>query len=348
MRHTSPLLIAAALGTFAAFLLALQSFHERTVTGAVAAEDQPPPSWKSASAGNVSLPIPPDWKRRTDSATGEGTWYLGDADAPSASFSVVRDEHIDDALRQIASPLTEPAKVNGKAATRYLGAGPGEPRTRRLLIVVDDGGAGKPLGLLAIVPLPDWPRYEKIVQQMVAAVKLHAGPAPDESKVVPTPIALPNDPDAVVISLDYRGGFTLPRLTDAPVLVIRANRKVTLVDPFSRAQPIQDAVSERSLQDFLRFAIEEHNFHAIDSAALERAIGAARQKRKVGQIIDADTTIIRIRTAEREHVVRCQALGPYAAQFPDIKPLADVNAVHQRLARYADNLREWNRAQQKK
>lgn len=151
--------------------------------------------------------------------------------------------------------------------------------------------------------------------------------------------SLPGDPATIVISLDYRGGFTLPRRSDAPHLVVYADRRVVVSDPFGGKAPLRDTVSARSFPDFLRFAIEEHDFFAIDSEELATAIRAAADRRGGVKITDAPTTVIRIRTQEQDHEVRCYALEQYAEMFPDILPLADLHAIERRLARFMEGMR---------
>ena len=77
----------------------------------------------------------------------------------------------------------------------------------------------------------------------------------------------------------------------------------------------------------------------LDSAALEKAIDVERARGRVPMITDLPTTVLRLRTATREHEVRCYALDFYAEKLPALKPLQQLHALEHRLARYMVKLR---------
>lgn len=157
---------------------------------------------------------------------------------------------------------------------------------------------------------------------------------------VPTgPVALPKDPNAVVVQLDYVGGYTPPRKTDDPYLRIRADGRVTLIDPFGKQKPVEAKLTPENVLAFVKFAVEEKGFFAIDSATMEREIKAEAKRLKLPTVLDLPTTVITVRTAEGTHEVRCYAPDFYAEQLPKLKSVQDFQAVHQRLTAYMEKLR---------
>jgi hypothetical protein len=152
-------------------------------------------------------------------------------------------------------------------------------------------------------------------------------------------VSLPKDPNAVVVQLDYVGGHTLPRKTNDPFLRIRADGRVTLIDPFGQLKPVETKIASDNLLAFLKFALEEHNFFALETLSLERAIQDEARRRKLPTIVDLPTTVVKIQTADRTHEVRCYAPEFYAEQLPGLQPVQHFQAIHQRLARYMESLR---------
>jgi hypothetical protein len=85
-------------------------------------------------------------------------------------------------------------------------------------------------------------------------------------------IRLPTDPKTPVITFDWRGGLALqPRIKSEPVLTIRANGTITVVDPFSNVADISGALTAEELQDLLKFMVKDHDVFGIR----EQEIGAA-------------------------------------------------------------------------
>ncbi|MBA4186438.1 MAG: hypothetical protein C0467_00320 [Planctomycetaceae bacterium] len=156
---------------------------------------------------------------------------------------------------------------------------------------------------------------------------------------LPRVIALPKDPTAVVVRLDYVGGYTPPRKTNDPFLQIRADGRVTLIDPFGSRKPIDVKLDPEGVLAFVKFAVEEKGFFAIDSAAMERTIKDEAKRRKLPTVLDMPTTVVTIRTADGVHEARCYAPDFYAEQIPTLKSVQDFQAVHKRLADYMEKLR---------
>jgi hypothetical protein len=103
---------------------------------------------------------------------------------------------------------------------------------------------------------------------------------------------------------------------------------------------IEAKISAEELQDLLRFVIDEHHFFEFDSDTALREV--EEEQRKIGLtwgVFDGLTTVIRIRTAERDHTGTFYALDDYGTIFPTLKPVANFSAVEKRLSRLAWEIR---------
>ncbi|MCE9568082.1 MAG: carboxypeptidase-like regulatory domain-containing protein [Planctomycetes bacterium] len=152
-------------------------------------------------------------------------------------------------------------------------------------------------------------------------------------------LALPKDPNAVVIRLDYVGGYTPPRKTANPYLEILADGRVTLTDPFGSKPTVRAKLTPANVLDFVAFAVNENHFFEMNSTAIERAIQVEVKKKKLPTVTDLQTLVITVRSADGVHEVRCYAPQFYAEQLPDLKPLQQLQAIHHRLTKYMDALR---------
>ena len=145
-------------------------------------------------------------------------------------------------------------------------------------------------------------------------------------------IPLPQDKSAVVVTLDFRGGYGLPRQDSRPPLTIFADARVRVVDTAGKVSPLETKISADELQDLLRFAIDDHKFFEFDRAMAAHEV--SEESKKTGfsfSASDGIETVIRIRTAEREHEARFYSLSTHARAYPDAKRVADLAAVDERL-----------------
>jgi hypothetical protein len=148
----------------------------------------------------------------------------------------------------------------------------------------------------------------------------------------PKDIPLPKDPKAAVITLDYRGGFTPPRRSEDPYLVIRADGSVIVTDPFGQQKTVETRLAAKDLQALLRFAIVDNNFFGFDAAKVAAAVKAEQAKKGPGlAIADAATTIIRISADGKANEAKYYALGMAANQYPAVKELGQLRAIEQKL-----------------
>jgi uncharacterized protein (TIGR03067 family) len=163
------------------------------------------------------------------------------------------------------------------------------------------------------------------------------GDGSPQGKPAPKQVELPADPRAVVLLLDYRGGFTVKRLHDEPHLVVRAGGDFLVNDPY-RGDKVQGRLDTKELQAVMAFVIHDQRFLEIDPARLVEAAGLPKGARGPG-IIDAQDTVIRVRTAAREHEVVWQVLALEAGRYPKVTEFARLRAVEERLQRLMAELR---------
>ena len=147
-------------------------------------------------------------------------------------------------------------------------------------------------------------------------------------------ISLPADNSTTIVVLDFRGGYGPPRKNQDPVLTIQADGNATVVDPMGERPTRKYTLSSAEVQDLLRDIVYEQNSFRIDRAEVSRAM--EEEDRKTGtsmSIIDAATTVIRVKTADREQELRFNALGTWANRYPTIQPLQQLFNVEKRLER---------------
>lgn len=111
-------------------------------------------------------------------------------------------------------------------------------------------------------------------------------------------------------------------------------------DQHSDIGPIFEAkISAEELQDLFRFAIDEHHFFDLDSENAQRELDAEKAKNGLEMAVyDGVWTVIRIRTAERDHEAKFYALYDYVTTFPELKSLVHLSAVQERLSRMRNEI----------
>jgi hypothetical protein len=152
---------------------------------------------------------------------------------------------------------------------------------------------------------------------------------------------LPADSSVPVITLNYVGGLTvLPRQNIIPVLTVRGDGRVTIVDSLGRTKAIEGQIPLEEIQELLRFSIDEQDFPQFSTgdAQQEIAVQNARCGRSM-KVEDAGTTIIHIQTADMEHEGRYTALGVFAAAYPGVKSLGQLWAIERRLGNLMEEVK---------
>lgn len=138
-------------------------------------------------------------------------------------------------------------------------------------------------------------------------------------------IALPRDPKAVVILLEYEGGFRAP--TKVPPLEIRRDGSVRVAVADAT---VEGRLTEEELISLLRFAVTEHRFFEFDPKAVAEEI-----RREPGDpdliVEDAATTEITIEIDGKRATKSWHALGFAARRHPKVAALQHLRAIERRL-----------------
>lgn len=165
-----------------------------------------------------------------------------------------------------------------------------------------------------------WMVYQGSAQQQ------KAGPAPQA-------IELPKDGKTLVLVLDYQGGFRPARQDDGqpevPPLTIRADGTMVLAHTFGLGKHLEYRLSAEELQALLRLILVDNQFFEYDA----KKVAAALQGGGAPLVADDMTTVLRIKTAAKEHEVSQYALKATAEGNKNIKALAQLHAIEVRLQR---------------
>ncbi len=162
------------------------------------------------------------------------------------------------------------------------------------------------------------------------ALALLAAPARGQDAETPAPrYALPDDPAAVVLSLDWRGGYAPPRESERPQLEVRADGTLVVPDRSGGDAHLTDRLSPDELQELLRFALDERRLLAFDAERVAAQI--ARHDDVLVLVEDAATTVVAVDLPGHRGEARFDALDLFAREHPDVRALQDLHAVSRRL-----------------
>ncbi|VAX42368.1 hypothetical protein MNBD_PLANCTO02-602 [hydrothermal vent metagenome] len=140
------------------------------------------------------------------------------------------------------------------------------------------------------------------------------------------PIALPKNPKAVVVSLDYDGGFASPPPGHPPVILVRANGTVETSELFGKKKPKRFKISAKEVESLLQTIINENKFFEKDVASIQKKLKGNRH------IADARGTIIIVNTGGKKKI-HFPALSILAQQFKENKELQQLVAIEKLLLR---------------
>ncbi len=127
---------------------------------------------------------------------------------------------------------------------------------------------------------------------------------------------LPEAPGAIVILLDYKGGFTPPRENEDATFTIHADGKAVVGAPFGQSKKIEGKLTAEELQSLLAFILEENDFFDIATGPPIARPGLA--------IADAATTILRVQADGRDEGITYLGFG-------DDERLTKLRAITTRL-----------------
>jgi hypothetical protein len=139
---------------------------------------------------------------------------------------------------------------------------------------------------------------------------------------------LPDDPKAILISLDHQSGFTGPRTGQGPTMTISADGTVTIPANYQGQKAFQEKLTRQEVQELLRFVIDKNEFFNFDPQAVQKKKKLASGGLQMG-IMDAATTVIVVHADGKSKEVRQYALG--LGHGPAVKELQQLVAVKNRL-----------------
>jgi len=139
---------------------------------------------------------------------------------------------------------------------------------------------------------------------------------------------LPEDRSAVVLSLDYQGGFAPPRRAQGPYVEVLADGTLRVPDRTGAGRDGKELLTPEELQELLRFAIETHRIVEFDA---ERAREELSRAGDLPQIADAPDTVVALALPRHRVVARFNGLEFFATEAPQVTDLARLYAVSQKL-----------------
>lgn len=160
-----------------------------------------------------------------------------------------------------------------------------------------------------------------------------AGPVvkADETKLT---IVLPSDPQAVVLSMQVKGGRILNKTPD-PYLLVRADGRVVVTNRATGAKKESKLTSEQLL-DLLRFVVRDNDFFTLDQKTIAASVQAAEAGQPLrAQVSDAASTTISVRLSGKEHDAGYSAAHTYSTMIPKAKALGQYAAIERRLLEFA-------------
>jgi hypothetical protein len=144
--------------------------------------------------------------------------------------------------------------------------------------------------------------------------------------------ALPEEPGAVVLSLDVAGGYEPPRIGTDPRIAVFADGKIRVAARYEGEAEVEARLGEGDVAALVRFAVGEQDLFGIDGATVEASMRA-----EAGLGVDplppegAPDTVIAVRLRGREKTVQQTALDFAVARYPRIGELARIKAVAERI-----------------
>lgn len=166
---------------------------------------------------------------------------------------------------------------------------------------------------------------------------------PQKASPAPQAIELPKDPKTAVLVLDYKGGFRPARQDDGqpdvPPLTIRADGTMVLAHTFGLGKHLEYRLSADELQALLRFILVDNQFFDYDAKKVAAALDAGNVP-----LLDDMTTVLRVKTAAKEHEVSQYSLKATAESHKNIKALAQLTAIEARLQRLMHETRAGGKA----
>ncbi len=176
---------------------------------------------------------------------------------------------------------------------------------------------------LDIITCPLWLVFCGIVVALIGVVPIQA--QDKQSK-----LELPMDTDSPILSLAYEGGFRRPQAADfqpTPLISLYADGRA-VTGGNSPQQIVRECqLPEQFWQDLVASLMDEHQFLSLDSQNINDDI----EKQAEHKIMDAPTSVITLRLANRTHRVEVYGSLSMASQVTESIALQQFVAVEKRL-----------------
>lgn len=221
-----------------------------------------------------------------------------------------------------------------------------------LVDITDENQQWQQLGLGSIIPaqtesIAEGKDASKEASEVVMEPTSNPLTPSATASKTPASIELPADPDIAIIVLDSVGGYTPPRKSKEPELVIYANGRTVITDPFGKHPQVIRHLTPENLKTFLEFVVNEHHYYDLTTEGLGALIEQMKAQGAVPEITDMPTAIIRIGIRNMTYEVRCPSPDYFATQFPEIDPFRHYGAIYKRLTTFVTASREWSEKQKK-
>lgn len=135
---------------------------------------------------------------------------------------------------------------------------------------------------------------------------------------------LPRNKKATVVSLDFQGGFTPPRLKNTPTMSILADGTVQIPANYRGQTARKGEISADDLQGLLQFLVDECKLLEFNEKAIKAKIAKQGGPRAI--IADGATTVIRVTVNGKTTEARW-----YPSPGADLKELRQFQAARMRL-----------------
>ncbi|QDU96192.1 hypothetical protein [Lignipirellula cremea] len=137
---------------------------------------------------------------------------------------------------------------------------------------------------------------------------------------------LPENPKDSVITLDFQGGYGLPRSANTPTMSILADGTVLLPANYAGRKSLEGKLSAAELQELIAFIVDENQFFAYDETAVEKKLEAGGPRRRIP---DRSTTVIMVHVDGQQKTVRRTPVGLGGGE--PIVELQQFGAIRSRL-----------------
>ncbi|HEB53199.1 MAG TPA: hypothetical protein ENI87_08100 [bacterium] len=157
---------------------------------------------------------------------------------------------------------------------------------------------------------------------------------PKTRRPAPTHYALPRDPKAVVLTLDYTGGSGPPRRGTKPYFEVRADGSMVVRDVSGAPgkAEVTGRMSPEQLQALLHFVVAEQRLTDWNEEAVGRALqGFQSPELRAPRVTETSTSVVKLSLPNHEVTARFAALWITAPRFPRIAELQSLFAVESRL-----------------